>query len=126
MGDLRLVLLQYVDKTPSLAGCANCYLKFFTPQQLLTQPEAAAKYLQEKFALHTCKWEIFEETRAGTVQTRRLRIMRPTDDTAPLGICEVCNMRFRTPVHLRANAEQAKIEVRRKFGRHRCRHRDTS
>jgi len=60
MGKLELVFLQYVDKTPSLAGCAKCHLKFFTPQQLMRQPQAAAEYLREKFARHTCNWEIVE------------------------------------------------------------------
>jgi hypothetical protein len=50
-----MVFLQYAGETPSLAGCAKCHLKFFTPQELMKQPEAAAEYLREKFSLHTCK-----------------------------------------------------------------------
>jgi len=79
MGDLQPVFLQYVGKTPSLAGCAKCHLKFFTPQHLMRQPEAAAQYLREKCARHTCKGEIFEETRRGTLQARRLRIVKRVD-----------------------------------------------
>jgi hypothetical protein len=126
MGDLQLVFLQYADKTRSLAGCAKCHLKFFTPQQLMKQPQAAAEFLREKFARHTCKGEIFEETRAGTVQPRRLRIMKPTDDTSSLGICEVCNMRFLAPAYFRGLADQAEKHIRRQFDRHRCRRRDAS
>jgi hypothetical protein len=124
MGNVQPVFLQYAGKTPSLAGCAKCHLKFFTPQELMRQPEAAAQYLREKFALHTCKGEILEETRARTVQTRRLRIIKPTDDTSTQGICEACNMRFLAPVYLRGHAEQAEIDIRLRFGQHRCRRRN--
>ena len=31
MDDLQLVFLQYVGKTPSLAGCAKCQMKFSLP-----------------------------------------------------------------------------------------------
>ena len=98
MGDLQLVFLQYADRTPSLAGCANCHLKFFTPQQLMKQPQAAAESLREKFARHTCKGEIFEETRAGTVQARRLRIMKPADDISPWESARfaTCDFRLRS------------------------------
>src|ERR1700690_3112459 len=120
MGDRQLVFLQYVGKAPSFGSCAKCHLKFFTPRELMRQPEAAAEYLREKFSLHTCKGEIVEETRAGTVQTRRLRIMKATDDTSLLGICEACNMRFLAPVYLRGHAEQAEIDIRLRFGQHRC------
>jgi hypothetical protein len=90
----------------------------------MRQPEAAAQYLREKFSVHTCKGEIPEETRAETVQTRRLRITKPMDDTSPLGICEACNMRFLPPVYLRGHAEQAEIDIRLRFGLHRCRPRN--
>ena len=79
---LELVFFQYVGKTPSLAGCGSCRLKFFTPQQLMRQPQAAAEYLREKFAVHTCKCEIVEKARVGTVQPRRLQIVKHTDDTS--------------------------------------------
>lgn len=124
MGNIQLVFLQYAGKAPSLAGCAKCHLKFFTPPELMRQPEAAAQYLRRKFSLHTCKGEIPEKTRAGTVQIRRLRIIKPTDDTPPLGICEACNMRFLAPVYLRRHAEQAEIDIRLRFGQHRCKRRD--
>jgi hypothetical protein len=123
MGDLELVFFQYVGRTPSLAGCAKCRLKFFTPQRLMKQPEAAAQYLREKFTKHTCKWEIFEQTRPGALPTRQLWIVKQTNDTSSLGICEACGMRFLAPVYLRAHADQADNEIRRQFGQHRCRRR---
>jgi hypothetical protein len=126
MGDLQLVFIQYVDKTPSLAGCAKCQVKFFTPQQLMRQPQAAAEYLRDKFARHTCKGEILEEARARTVETRHLRIVKDIDGAPPLGTCEVCNMQFLAPVYFRGFADQAEKEIRRQFDRHRCTRRAAS
>jgi len=124
MGDLELVFLQYAGKTPSLAGCAKCHLKFFTPQKLIRQPQAAAEYLREKFARHTCKGKILEEARARTVKMRGLRIVKHIDGA--LGICEVCNMQFQAPVYFRSLAEQEENHIRRQFDRHRCTRRDAS
>jgi hypothetical protein len=90
----------------------------------MRQPEAAAQYLREKFSLHTCKGEILEETSARTLPTRRLRIMRLTDHTSPLGVCEACHMRFLAPAYLRGHAEQAEIDIRLRFGQHKCRRRE--
>ena len=126
MGDLELVFLQYVGKTPSLAGCAKCRLKFFTPQQLMRQPEAAAQYLREKFVHHTCKSEILEETRLWIRHARRLRVIKRIDDTPSLGICEVCHMRFLVPIHLRGHAHLAEEDIRRRFELHSCKRRDAS
>jgi hypothetical protein len=92
----------------------------------MRQPQAAAEYLREKFARHTCKWEIFEETRPESLQERGLRMIKPTDDTLPLGICEACNMRFPASVYFRGLADQAEKHIRRQFGQHRCRRRDAS
>jgi hypothetical protein len=126
MGNFQLVFLQYAGKTPSLAGCAKCHLKFFTPQQLMRQPQAAAEYLREKFDQHTCTREIVEDKRPGTPQTRRLRIVKRTDDTSALGICQVCNMRFLAPSHLHGYAHLAEKDIRRQFERHMCTRRDAS
>jgi len=93
MDDLQLVFLQYVGK-PSLAGCAKCQMRFFTPHELMTQPQAAAQFLRERFARHICEGEILEETRARTVETRPLRIVKHIDGVPALGRCEVCNMQF--------------------------------
>ena len=126
MGDLQLLFLKYVAKTPSLAGCAKCHLKFFTPQKLMWQPEAAAQYLREKFAEHTCKWELFEQTQPGSLQTRRLWVLKQTEDTSSLGICEACGLRFMGSGQIRGYADQAEIEIRRQFNQHRCRRREAS
>jgi hypothetical protein len=93
MSSPRFVFLKYVGKTPSLAGCANCQLKCFTPQDFLKNPEAAGEYLRLKFSSHECKWDTFEETR-GAVPARRMRVVKSADDTLLLGVCEACNMRF--------------------------------
>ena len=124
--DLELVFLQYVGKTPPLAGCAKCRLKFFTPEQLMRQPKAAAQYLREKFVHHTCKSEIFEETRLGVQHARRLRIVKGVDDTCAVGICEVCHMRFLVPIYLRGHASTAAKDIRRQFDLHSCRRRTAS
>ena len=126
MDDLQLVFLQYVGKTPTLAGCAKCQLKFFTPQRLMKQPQAAAEYLREKFAQHTCRRAIVEDNRPGSLSVRRLRIVKRTDDTSALGICQVCNMRFPAPVYFRGLVDQAEKHIRRQFDRHRCTRREAS
>jgi hypothetical protein len=82
MGDLEPVFLQFADKSPSQAGCSKCHLKFFTPSQLMRQPQAAVEYLREKFALHTCKG--FEQARAGTMIRPRDRIVKHTDNTSSM------------------------------------------
>src|SRR5450755_2681058 len=94
MSEPQLAFLQYSGQTPWLAGCARCHLKFLTLGQLMAQPQAAADYLREKFARHTCKWEIVEQARVGT-RPRRLRIMKQTQSALALGICEECSRQFR-------------------------------
>jgi hypothetical protein len=49
-----LVVLKYVNKTPSLASCARCQRKFFTPDSYYTDPFGAEEYLRCKFDLHAC------------------------------------------------------------------------
>jgi hypothetical protein len=119
MGPLALVFLKYVGKTPSLAGCAKCQLKFFTPQHFLKNPEAADEYLRIKFSQHECKWESFEETR-GVVPTRRMRVVKSTDDAFLLGVCEACSMRFRAHVYHPQYVQEAEINIQQKFVHHRC------
>ncbi len=119
MSNLRLVLLKYVGKTPSMAGCANCGLKFFIPQHFLKNPEAAAEYLRLKFSSHDCKWDIFEETR-GIVPARRMRVVKSADATLLLGVCEACSTRFRAHVYLPNYVRQAEIDIQQKFVHHQC------
>src|SRR5271169_3063172 len=111
MGDLELTFLQYVGKTPSLAGCAKCQMKFFTPQILMRQPQAAAEYLRERFARHTCEGEILKESRAETVETRSLRIVKHIDGAPAPGRCQVCDMQFEVPVYFRSLADQAQRHI---------------
>lgn len=54
----RFVILKYMFKTPWMATCERCLIKFFTPQELLGKPEEAERVLREKFDLHTCKVRI--------------------------------------------------------------------
>jgi hypothetical protein len=53
--DSRFVILKYVHKTPSLATCERCNIKFFTPSELMGRSLQAEDHLREKFASHTCK-----------------------------------------------------------------------
>lgn len=55
MAERRLVLLQLSGKTPVLAMCESCRLKFFTPRELTHQPAEAEGTLQQKFNSHQCK-----------------------------------------------------------------------
>ena len=125
MSNLELLFLKYAGKTPSLAGCAKCQLKFFTPQHFLKNPEAASEYLRLKFSLHECKWHIFEETR-GVVPARRMRVVKSADDTLLLGVCEACSMRFRAHIYLPNYDRQAEIDIQQKFVHHQCRRRNPS
>jgi len=55
MAERRLVILKYMLRTPRLATCAGCHLKFFTPLELLSRPVEAEEHLRDKFAGHTCR-----------------------------------------------------------------------
>jgi hypothetical protein len=55
MLDRRLVVLKYMGKTPFLASCEKCHLKFFTPQELGRQPLETQENLQERFDNHKCR-----------------------------------------------------------------------
>jgi len=48
------IVLRYVNKTPSLASCAKCQRKFFTPNTYYNDPGGAEQYLRDKFELHDC------------------------------------------------------------------------
>ena len=48
-------ILKWRDRTPLLAGCERCQLKFITPAPMLRDdPQAVECYLREKYAYHTC------------------------------------------------------------------------
>jgi hypothetical protein len=46
-----------MNKTPSMATCSRCRLKFFTPLTLVSDPVEAENYLRDKFIAHECKRE---------------------------------------------------------------------
>jgi len=50
-----LTILKYSGKTPALALCDRCHLKFFTPKELFREPMEAEGNLREKFEMHDCK-----------------------------------------------------------------------
>jgi hypothetical protein len=54
MADRLLVILKRSGKTPAMAMCDQCYLKFFTPEELTYTPQEAEVYLLEKFKWHKC------------------------------------------------------------------------
>jgi hypothetical protein len=63
------VIQWFGNKVPAMASCTKCQYKFVTPNSLKRDPEAAEKYLREKFDLHKCgghgsklveNWEIVE------------------------------------------------------------------
>jgi hypothetical protein len=55
MPERRFAILKYSGKTPSLATCELCHLKFFTPSELKNNIVEAEMYLREKFEWHECK-----------------------------------------------------------------------
>jgi hypothetical protein len=48
------VVLRSVNKTPSIASCTKCHLKFFAPNSYYNDPYGAERYLHTKFDLHDC------------------------------------------------------------------------
>src|SRR5579859_4538360 len=48
------IVVQRVNRTPSLASCARCERKFFTPTSYYGDPYGAEQYLRGKFNLHKC------------------------------------------------------------------------
>jgi len=60
MAERLFVILRYVHKTPILASCEFCHIKFFTPLELTGKPREAEEHLRDKFASHTCKPSLVE------------------------------------------------------------------
>lgn len=47
-------ILKHKGRTPALAVCRKCDLKFFTPKELIDIPEEASVYLMTKYDMHHC------------------------------------------------------------------------
>jgi hypothetical protein len=52
--EIGFSILKYREKTPVLAVCARCQLKFLTPSQMMKDWEAASEYLWRKYSNHRC------------------------------------------------------------------------
>ena len=61
MRERRFLILKYMQKTPSLATCEGCHVKFFTPLDLMGESRKAEEHLLDKFASHKCKPGFFAE-----------------------------------------------------------------
>jgi hypothetical protein len=55
MPERRFKILKYSGKTPTLATCELCDLKFFIPNDSKLKLVEAEMYLREKFQWHDCK-----------------------------------------------------------------------
>jgi hypothetical protein len=55
MAERQLIILRHLDQTPVLAGCSSCELKFFSPSELMKDPNEARSYLLSKFDEHVCR-----------------------------------------------------------------------
>jgi hypothetical protein len=49
------IIKWFGNKVPAMASCTQCQYKFVTPNSLKRDPEAAEKYLREKFNFHECR-----------------------------------------------------------------------
>lgn len=54
MLERRFLILKYMGKTPFLATCERCHLKFFTPRELGRKPVEADQNLRNRFEIHKC------------------------------------------------------------------------
>jgi len=63
------IIQRFGNQVPAMASCSCCQYKFFTPNSLKRDPEAAERYLREKFDAHQCgghgsklveNWDIVE------------------------------------------------------------------
>jgi hypothetical protein len=54
VNELGFAILKYRDKTPILAACQRCRLKFLTPLGM-NDVTSAENYLLEKYTKHHCK-----------------------------------------------------------------------
>jgi hypothetical protein len=49
-----LVILKFRWKTPTLATCERCQLKFLTPTEMMEDSDGAERYLLTKYRQHRC------------------------------------------------------------------------
>jgi len=54
MDEIGFSVLKYSEKTPVLAACTRCQLKFLTPSKMMKDWEAASEYLLGKYNDHRC------------------------------------------------------------------------
>ena len=54
MDEIGFSVLKYRERTPVLAACTRCQLKFLTPSQMMKDWEAAREYLWRKYGNHRC------------------------------------------------------------------------
>ena len=59
MDELGFTILRHDRKTPSLAMCQRCKIKFFTPRELSDDPIKAEAFLWGRFNVHKCKVQDF-------------------------------------------------------------------
>jgi hypothetical protein len=52
-----LIVKTYGNGVPSLASCAKCQYKFFTPPDMCRDRANAEQYLRDKFTAHECREE---------------------------------------------------------------------
>ncbi len=57
----RLIVLKYIGRTPHLATCEKCHIKFFTALDLIGAPDGAQEYLSTKSQEHRYKAEVFSQ-----------------------------------------------------------------
>jgi len=55
MLERRFSIIKYMGKTPYLATCERCHLKFFTPTALSRKPVEAEQNLRNRFEIHKCR-----------------------------------------------------------------------
>ena len=55
LAEHSFVILKYVNKVPTLASCAKCQRKFFTPNSYRNDRAGAEQYLLRKFDQHQCQ-----------------------------------------------------------------------
>ena len=69
MIEKRMLILKYMGKTPFLASCERCHLKFFTPRELSRKPAEAEQNLKNRFEIHECRPDDVAAVRYSAVRT---------------------------------------------------------